>query len=1248
MIDPTWLNDPGWVYLRLSPEVQQKEQSLRKFDNKTHYWIADPTDAFVIGKVEDEAEGKVTVVLPDGGKKTLNREEVQEINPPKFEKTEDMANLTFLNEASVLHNLRQRYHSLIIYTYSGLFLVFINPYKRLPIYTDSVANMFVNCRRTKMPPHLFAVSDLAYRNMINDHENQSMLITGESGAGKTENTKKVISYFARIGAPPSKENQKEKKGSLEEQVVQANPAIEAFGNGATNRNYNSSRYGKFIRIHFNTNGKLVGGDIEHYLLEKSRVIKQGPGERSFHIFYQMMINEKLRDACKLTNNIRDYHFVSQAEITVPGMNDVEEFACTDNAFDVMGFSKEEKDGLYKTCAAIMHMGEMKFKQKPREEQAEITEDMTNAANACSLFGVDAEKFVNALLKPQVKVGSEWVSKGQTVQQVDWSVGALAMAIYARMFHWVIQRCNKTLATSQDESSQYIGVLDIAGFEIFDRNSFEQLWINFVNEKLQQFFNHHMFVLEQEEYEREGIQWQFIDFGLDLQACIELIEKPLGVISMLDEECIVPKATDATYAEKLNNQHMGKHPNFQRPKPVKGKSSDAHFAIIHYAGTVNYNVDSWLDKNKDPLNDSAVAVLKTADHKSAIYQFWEDYQTAVDRDEAEKRGKNVGTKKKGGSFNTVSTMYRESLNSLLSMLHTTQPHFIRCIIPNEQKKSGVIDAPLVLNQLTCNGVLEGIRICRKGFPNRILFLEFRYRYAILAANEASKDAELQEVATAMLNRLVNEQKLKPEDYRVGKNKVFFRAGILARMEEYRDAAISVMIGKFQCECRHFLAQCERRRREKQTEAIETVRWNIRKWVELRGCAWYRLYTRVKPMLTGLESNAQVKAMETKLKDMEEKQKVDAEQHSKLSREFAQQREELESLKGNYANQTLVIERRKVELKELNDQMDQQNKRFAELETTTSLRIKSLEKELMSAKEKSTFEVKRLQAEAQKRQFEVEELQRQLAAQQEANGQLVQQRKAQETANLESFDEMELLRAKVERLEEQRNRSIEELDQCEERLHYEKRQKEEALKDKRKVESENKQLLDRLELLQNEYKNCDKDAKRMEMEIGQWRTRAHDDANLISKLQANIRQLVARIEELETELEVEQRGRMRADKLKNEAQAELGALHEQIAETNGQLEVQMHLNKNAQQELLSLHKELEKRNIQNESSIADLCSMQWLTLNNLRNLSQQAQFLENEANRVLDFRKVSQEQMQKPLTRSMSTREFYKHNAVEYRP
>ncbi|VDM67629.1 unnamed protein product, partial [Strongylus vulgaris] len=335
----------------------------------------------------------------------------------------------------------------------------------------------------------------------------------------------------------------------------------------------------------------------------------------------------------------------------------------------------------------MHMGELKFKQRPREEQAEL-EDGKEGELACKMFNVDYEKFVGSLLKPRVKVGTEWVNKGQNLEQVNWAVGALAKALYARMFSWLIKRCNKTLDAQDLSRDFFIGVLDIAGFEIFDHNSFEQLWINFVNEKLQQFFNHHMFVLEQEEYSREGIQWEFIDFGLDLQACIELIEKPLGVISMLDEECIVPKATDMTFASKLNDQHLGKHPNFQKPRPPKGKQSEAHLAIVHYAGTVRYNVKGWLEKNKDPLNDTAVSVLKANKDNQLMMELWADYNTQEEIASAAKEGKKAPGKKKGksASFMTVSMMYRESLNNLMHMLHQTHPHFIRCIIPNEQKKS----------------------------------------------------------------------------------------------------------------------------------------------------------------------------------------------------------------------------------------------------------------------------------------------------------------------------------------------------------------------------------------------------------------------------------------------------------------------------------------------------------------------------------------------------------------------------------
>ncbi|VDK52965.1 unnamed protein product [Anisakis simplex] len=869
-------NDPGWVYLRQSPE-QLLAATTKKFDSKKNVWVADPEEGFVAAEIKSSKGDKIVVVTTKGTEKTLKKDEVQQMNPPKFEKTEDMANLTFLNDASVLHNLRQRYYSMMIYTYSGLFCVVINPYKRLPIYTESVCKMYIGKRRAEMPPHLFSVSDEAYRHMINDKVNQSMLITGESGAGKTENTKKVISYFASVGATQQaarilKPGDK-KEASIEDQIVRTNPVLEAFGNAKTVRNNNSSRFGKFIRIHFNTTGKLAGADIEHYLLEKSRVIKQAAGERSYHIFYQIMSGQinGLKEKLFLTRDIRSYHFVSQAEITIDGIDDKEEMQITDESFDIMRFSEEEKTDLFKLVAGIMHMGEMKFKQRPREEQAEC-EDKSEGDLACKLWCVDPDKFIGSLLKPHVKVGTEWVNKGQNLEQVNWAVGALAKALFARMFTWLIKRCNKTLDAQALSRDFFIGVLDIAGFEIFDLNSFEQLWINFVNEKLQQFFNHHMFVLEQEEYQREGIKWEFIDFGLDLQACIELIEKPLGIISMLDEECIVPKASDLTLAQKLNDQHLGKHTNFQKPRPPKGKQAEAHLAIVHYAGTVRYNVLGWLEKNKDPLNDTAVEVLKSNGGMTLMSAIWEDYKTQEDIAKLTKAGKTMGKKKgKSASFMTVSMMYRESLNKLMTMLYQTHPHFIRCIIPNEQKKSGLIEANLVLNQLTCNGVLEGIRICRKGFPNRMLYVDFKQRYAVIAADEAKSGKDVKESSEKILEKLLQVNALKPEEFQTGHQKVFFKAGVLAHLEEMRDEALSHIITKFQSACRHYYAQYDLRQRIQSRAGLIIVQRNVRKWCALRNWSWFKLYGRVKPLIAGSKKDEEFEALEKKCKELEEKLK-----------------------------------------------------------------------------------------------------------------------------------------------------------------------------------------------------------------------------------------------------------------------------------------------------------------------------------------------------------------------------------------
>ncbi|NXV17132.1 MYH1B protein, partial [Cepphus grylle] len=610
-------------YLRKS-EKERIEAQNKPFDAKSSVFVVHAKESYVKSTIQSKEAGKVTVKTEGGETLTVKDDQIFSMNPPKYDKIEDMAMMTHLHEPAVLYNLKERYAAWMIYTYSGLFCVTVNPYKWLPVYNPEVVLAYRGKKRQEAPPHIFSISDNAYQFMLTDRENQSILITGESGAGKTVNTKRVIQYFATIAASGDKKKEEQQptgkmQGTLEDQIISANPLLEAFGNAKTVRNDNSSRFGKFIRIHFGATGKLASADIETYLLEKSRVTFQLKAERSYHIFYQIMSNKKpeLIEMLLITTNPYDYQYVSQGEITVPSINDQEELMATDSAIDILGFTPDEKTAIYKLTGAVMHYGNLKFKQKQREEQAEP--DGTEVADkAAYLMGLNSADLLKALCYPRVKVGNEYVTKGQTVQQVYNSVGALAKSVFEKMFLWMVVRINQQLDTKQPRQ-YFIGVLDIAGFEIFDFNSLEQLCINFTNEKLQQFFNHHMFVLEQEEYKKEGIEWEFIDFGMDLAACIELIEKPMGIFSILEEECMFPKATDTSFKNKLYDQHLGKSNNFQKPKPAKGKA-EAHFSLVHYAGTVDYNISGWLEKNKDPLNETVVGLYQKSSLKTLALLF----------------------------------------------------------------------------------------------------------------------------------------------------------------------------------------------------------------------------------------------------------------------------------------------------------------------------------------------------------------------------------------------------------------------------------------------------------------------------------------------------------------------------------------------------------------------------------------------------------------------------------------------------
>ncbi|KRZ35309.1 Myosin-3 [Trichinella pseudospiralis] len=1155
------------------------DSKAKKYDSKKSCWIPDAQEGYVAAEIKSTKVDQLVVITEKGLEKTVKKEETQEMNPPKFDRTEDMSSLTFLNDASVLHNLRQRYYSMLIYTYSGLFCVVINPYKRLPIYGESVVHMYQCKRRNEMPPHLFAVADEAYRNMMQDRGNQSMLITGESGAGKTENTKKVISYFAVIcSTHANKEKDGQKRASLEEQIVQTNPVLEAFGNAKTVRNNNSSRFGKFIRIHFNGQGKLAGADIEHYLLEKSRVIKQAQGERCFHIFYQIMSGKiaGLKEKLFLSKDIRKYKFISQAEITIDGVDDKEEMQITDDAFDIMNFDPSEKENLYKLCAAILHM------------EAEL---------AAKLLCVNCDEFLKALLKPKVKVGTEWVNKSQNLEQVTWGVGALCKAIYARMFRWLILRCNRTLDVQELGRKFFIGVLDIAGFEIFDFNSFEQLWINFVNEKLQQYFNHHMFVLEQEEYKSEGIAWEFIDFGLDLEACIQLIEKPLGIISMLDEECIVPKASDMTFVQKLNDQHLGKHPNFQKARPPKGKQSEAHFSIVHYAGTVRYNANGWLEKNKDPLNESVVNVLKASDGNKLLSEVWADYLTQEDL----AKKKTTPSKKKGkaASFLTVSMMYRESLGNLMSMLRATHPHFIRCIIPNESKKSGIIEAGLVLNQLTCNGVLEGIRICRKGYPNRLVYADFKQRYAIFAADEAKKYDDPKKSSEAILNTLKQNNVLKDEEYQVGATKVFFKAGILAKLEELHDEELSKIMVGVQATVRSYLAKLDSRRRKKAHEASLLIQKNVRKWLKLRSWPWFRLYGRVKPLLTQAKQHEEFEKIQAKIKELEAASSAEkarcADMEAQLATALKEKNDLILKLESEKSNSTEFEQKAKT----LSSQMDDLNKQHKNLHEKLEMaeeqhsNTQKAKKKLQEEVDKLTARIVELELLVKKHESDKQSLDMQLRSlkdaalhHEDAYAKLSKEKKASDDKVQKLTQDFHAAEDKVVSAEKMNKKLENSLEEAHDALEREKRLRQELEKAKRKMDGDLKVTQENMEEILKVKQDLEINVKKKEDEIGVLNHTLENEQSTAMRLQKVVKDLQVRVAEVEEELNMEKQNRNKIERRRKELQDEMDELQQQLEEAGGASQAQMELNKKREAEIAKLKREQEEAALGHEAQISSL--------------------------------------------------------------
>ncbi|KRG04565.1 myosin heavy chain, non-muscle isoform X5 [Drosophila mojavensis] len=1196
-------NDPELKYLSVERNQFNDPATQAEWTQKRLVWVPHENQGFVAASIKREHGDEVEVELAETGKRVMIlRDDIQKMNPPKFDKVEDMAELTCLNEASVLHNIKDRYYSGLIYTYSGLFCVVVNPYKKLPIYTEKIMERYKGIKRHEVPPHVFAITDSAYRNMLGDREDQSILCTGESGAGKTENTKKVIQFLAYVAASKPKgsgavpnpavlisSHQETFAGELEQQLLQANPILEAFGNAKTVKNDNSSRFGKFIRINFDASGFISGANIETYLLEKSRAIRQAKDERTFHIFYQLLAGATPEQREKfILDDIKSYPFLSNGTLPVPGVDDFAEFQATVKSMNIMGMTSEDFNSIFRIVSAVLLFGSMKFRQERNNDQATLP-DNTVAQKIAHLLGLSVTDMTRAFLTPRIKVGRDFVTKAQTKEQVEFAVEAIAKACYERMFKWLVNRINRSLDRTKRQGASFIGILDMAGFEIFELNSFEQLCINYTNEKLQQLFNHTMFILEQEEYQREGIEWKFIDFGLDLQPTIDLIDKPGGIMALLDEECWFPKATDKTFVDKLVSAHS-MHPKFMKTD-FRGV---ADFAIVHYAGRVDYSATKWLMKNMDPLNENIVSLLQ-ASQDPFVVNIWKDAEIVGMAQQA-LTDTQFGARTRKGMFRTVSHLYKEQLAKLMDTLRNTNPNFVRCIIPNHEKRAGKIDAPLVLDQLRCNGVLEGIRICRQGFPNRIPFQEFRQRYELLTPNVIPKGfMDGKKACEKMIQALELDSNL----YRVGQSKIFFRAGVLAHLEEERDFKISDLIVNFQAFCRGFLARRNYQKRLQQLNAIRIIQRNCAAYLKLRNWQWWRLYTKVKPLLEVTKQEEKLVQKEDELKQVREKLESLAKNTQEYERKYQQALGEKTTLaeqlqaeielcaEAEESRSRLMARKQELEdmMQELETRIEEEEERVLSLagdKKKLELHIQDLEEQLEeeeAARQKLQLEKVQLDAKIKKHEEE-------LALTEDQNQKLLKEKKVlEERANdlSQTLAEEEEKAKHLAKLKAKHEATIAEL---EERMHKDQQQRQESDRTKRKIETEVADLKEQLNERRIQVEEMQAQLAKREEELTQTLMRIDEESASKAAAQKAQRELESQLAEIQEDLEAEKSARSKAEKLRRDLSEELEALKNELLDSLDTTAAQQELRSKREQELAMLKKSLEEEGVNHESVLAEM--------------------------------------------------------------
>ncbi|KAJ1984905.1 Myosin type-2 heavy chain 1 [Dimargaris verticillata] len=838
-------------------------QTLELYVKGTKAWFPDNVEGWIPGRVVSrDASGPKTVLkfetdLGDTVRLEATPDDVDEkiidlpplCNPPILEGIDDLTHLSHLHEPAVLHNIKTRYAQHNIYTYSGIVLIAVNPFQKVSLYSQDIIEAYSGKSRGEREPHLFAIAEDAFQGMVRDGRDQTIIVSGESGAGKTVSAKYIMRYLASVHQSPAISKPKGSSSQpmlsqVEEQILATNPILEAFGNAKTTRNDNSSRFGKYIEIKFNSKYDIIGARIRTYLLERSRLIYQPPTERNYHIFYQLCQGASAEELESLgLTSYNDFYYTNQGgDGMINGVDDGADFKGTCDALVTVGIDAQQQKAIFRLLAGLLHLGNLEFGGSERSG-AYISEKQAAFQHVVALLEVDGGQLQKWMVKKQIVTRTEKIVSGLNKQQATVVRDSVAKFIYAHLFDWLVAAINRSLCTPGmlTDIKNFIGVLDIYGFEHFDKNSFEQFCINYANEKLQQEFNKHVFKLEQEEYEREQIaNWTFIDYS-DNQPCIDMIEGKLGVLALLDEESRLPNGSDGSFTQKLYKQFAGPdgpaakksaHPSAVFSKP---RFSNSAFTIHHYAHNVTYEAEGFLEKNKDTVPDELAEVLRASKFVflADVLQVHSKAEEPANAPESRTsssspplkgRGRTAGGPAGGKKMKTLGSVFKASLISLMETIGGTDSHYIRCIKPNEAKVAWGLDAQMVLSQLRACGVLETIRISCSGYPSRRMIPEFDERYYLLIkSSEYTNDPR--DLAQRILASTIHEA----DKYQIGLTKVFFRAGQLAYLEKLRTERLSHCATLIQKNARRMIY---RKRYLRLRQSLVQVQTLVRRFLAIR--------------------------------------------------------------------------------------------------------------------------------------------------------------------------------------------------------------------------------------------------------------------------------------------------------------------------------------------------------------------------------------------------------------------------------